>query len=186
MDVSMKKVFGLALKAPASKPFFFIAKNPLWPRLRALLEEKGVAVEEDDLLMSCEFRRQGRSIIRINGSAVTRGLLREIGGLLVDVHGQSEHLSLFDKKHHLDYLDAYAHCTDKKVEFGESAWRLYAMQDDLGKLKQAVAERAHRQEILSYQHDEIARGQAQGRRRRSTGAETQSDGIMREAQGAGL
>jgi len=136
---------------------FFIAKNPLWPRLRELLEEKGIAVEEDDLVMSCEFRRQGRSVIRINGSAVTRGLLREIGRLLVDIHGQSEHLSLFDKKHHLDYLDAYAHCTDKRIEFGESASRLYALKDELAKLKQAVAERVHRQEILRYQNDEITR-----------------------------
>ncbi len=136
---------------------FFIARNPLWPRLRALLEEKGVAVEEGDLVMSCEFRRQGRSIMRVNGSTVTRNLLRKIGRLLVDIHGQSEHLSLFDRKHHLDYLDAYAHCADKRSECGESASRLYALEDDLKKLKQAVAERTHRQEILRYQNDEITR-----------------------------
>ena len=136
---------------------FFLAKNPLWPRLKSLLEEKGVAVEEGDLLMSCEFRRQGRTVIRINGSAVTRALLREVGGLLVDVHGQSEHLSLFDKRHHLDYLDAYAHAGDMRSQFGESASRLYALQDELEKLRQAVAERAHRREILRYQNDEITR-----------------------------
>jgi len=136
---------------------FFIATNPLRPRLKELLEEKGVAVEEDDLVMSCEFRRQGRAVIRINGSAVTRGMLREIGGLLVDVHGQSEHLSLFDKRHHLDYLDAYAHCGDSRVQFGESASRLYALEDELEKLRHAAAENAHRQEILRYQNDEIKR-----------------------------
>jgi DNA repair protein RecN (Recombination protein N) len=136
---------------------FFIAKNPLWPRLRELLEEKGVAVEEDDLVMSCEFRRQGRAIIRINGSAVTRSLLREIGGLLVDVHGQSEHLSLFDKKHHLDYLDAYAHCNDARTQFGENTSRLYTLEEELEKLKRAAVESAHRQEILRYQNDEIKR-----------------------------
>jgi len=136
---------------------FFLAKNPLWPRLKSLLEEKGVAVEEDDLLMSCEFRRQGRTVIRINGSAVTRALLREVGGLLVDVHGQSEHLSLFDKRHHLDYWDAYAHAGDMRSQCGDSASRLYALQDELEKLRQAVAERAHRREILRYQNDEITR-----------------------------
>jgi DNA repair protein RecN (Recombination protein N) len=116
-----------------------------------------VAVEEDDLVMSCEFRRQGRSVIRINGSAVTRSLLREIGGLLVDIHGQSEHLSLFDKKHHMDYLDAFAHCQNERARFGESAARLYSLQEEMNKLKQAVAERAHRQEILHYQDYEIIR-----------------------------
>ena len=57
---------------------FFIAKSGLWPALRALLEEKGIAVEEDDLVVNCEFRRQGRAVLRVNGSAVTRSLLREI------------------------------------------------------------------------------------------------------------
>lgn len=136
---------------------FFISKNPLWPHLRELLEEKGVAVEEDDLVMSCEFRRQGRSVMRVNGSAITRSLLREIGGLLVDIHGQSAHLSLFDKKHHLDYLDAYAHCNDKRAWFAEAVVRLYALEAELEAMKRAEAERSHRQEILRYQNDEIKR-----------------------------
>jgi serine/threonine-protein kinase len=38
---------------------------------------------------------------------VTRAILRQIGRLLVDIHGQSEHLSLLDTKYHLDFLDAY-------------------------------------------------------------------------------
>ena len=141
---------------------FFIAKSAAWPALRALLEEKGIAVEEDDLVVNCEFRRQGRAVLRVNGSAVTRGLLREIGALLVDIHGQSEHLSLFDKKHHLDYLDTYAHCNDQRVEFEDTAAKLYALEAELETLKHAEAERSHHQEILRYQNDEIKRAKLKG------------------------
>ena len=136
---------------------FFISKSPLWPHVRELLEDKGVAVEEDDLVVSCEFRRQGRAVLRINGNAVTRSLLREVGSLLVDIHGQSEHLSLFDKRNHLAYLDAYARCAECKTGFAEDVAQLYALENELKSLKQAEAERSHCQEILSYQHDEITR-----------------------------
>ena len=136
---------------------FFISKNPLWPRVRALLEEKGVAVEEDDLVLSCEFRRQGRSVIRINGSAVNKSLLREVGALLVDVHGQSEHLSLFDKRHHPGLPGRLRACAGQARKIRRERHALYALTDELEKLLQAEAERAHRQEILHYQGDEIRR-----------------------------
>jgi DNA repair protein RecN (Recombination protein N) len=136
---------------------FFLAKHTAWPRLRDTLEEKGVEIDEDDLVMSGAFRRQGRAVLRINGSAVNRSLMREVGELLVDIHGQSQHLSLFNKKNHLDFLDAYAHTIEKRVQFAESTTLLYEMQEKLSKMKLEISERAHRQEILQYQCEEIIR-----------------------------
>jgi DNA repair protein RecN (Recombination protein N) len=141
---------------------FFVSRNPIWGQVRALLEEKGVSVEEDDLVTTCEFRRQGRGVLRINGGAVTRNLLREVGSFLVDIHGQSEHLSLFNKKNHLNYLDAYAHCEGQKMEFGEQVSNLLSLQGDLDKLTREANERTHRQEILQYQIEEISRAKLKG------------------------
>ena len=81
-------------------------------QLREFLAEKGLWDDEETLVIKCAFRRQGRSIIRVNGQAVTKGLLHQIERFLVDIHGQSEHLSLLDKKYHLDFLDSYAHTLD--------------------------------------------------------------------------
>ncbi len=136
---------------------FLLSKSPRWKALRTFLEEKGVSVEEDDLVATCEFRRQGRGVLRINGGAVTKGLLREVGGLLVDIHGQSEHLSLFNKKNHLAYIDAYAHVEEQKTQFGENVSRLLQLQNEFDSIQKAAAERAHREEILHYQIDEINR-----------------------------
>ncbi|MCL2615811.1 MAG: AAA family ATPase, partial [Dehalococcoidia bacterium] len=136
---------------------FSLPDNALLTHLRVLLEQNGVALDDDVLLMSCEFRRQGRTVMRINGSAVTRALLREISALLLDVHAQSQHLSLFDKKQHLSFLDAYADVATQRGIFAENATRLYALQDELLKLRHAETESVHRQEILRYQHDEICR-----------------------------
>ncbi|MCL2281254.1 MAG: AAA family ATPase, partial [Dehalococcoidia bacterium] len=136
---------------------FSLPNNSLLSRLHALLEYNGVVAEDGVLLISCDFRRQGRAVLRINGSAVTRALLREIGTLLVDVHAQSQHLSLFDRRQHLNYLDAYADTMAQRAAFAERAACLYVLQDELAKLRQAETERVRRQEILHYQHDEISR-----------------------------
>ena len=50
----------------------------------------------------------GHSINKINGMTVTLGVLREITGLLVDVHGQHDHQSLLNKNRHLEFLDEFA------------------------------------------------------------------------------
>ena len=48
-----------------------------------------------------------RSISKINGETVTSARLREITGLLIDIHGQHEHQSLLYHARHLEILDEY-------------------------------------------------------------------------------
>ena len=136
---------------------FSLDKNPLLPHLCDLLKQNGIAADEDTVIMSCEFRRQGRTVLRVNGNAVPRALLREIGSLIVDVHAQSQHLSLFDRRQHINYLDAYAGSMPQRIAFAENTMRLYALQDALSNIHKAASEHLHRQEMLRYQHDEITR-----------------------------
>ncbi len=123
--------------------------------LRELLIEKGLEADEETLVINCELRRQGRSIIRVNGRAVAKGLLQQIGRLLVDVHGQSEHLSLLDRKRHLDFLDSYAHNLDLRSDFGAKALELNKAEQELKALVRSEEELARREELLRFQIDEI-------------------------------
>ncbi|MFH1169382.1 MAG: DNA repair protein RecN [Chloroflexota bacterium] len=125
--------------------------------LGELLAEKGLAGEGDTLAINCELRRQGRSVLRVNGNAVPRGLLRQIGRLLVDIHGQSQHLSLLDQKFQLDFLDIYGHNTELRQEFGDRASELFKTDQELRALAEASRDLARRQEFLRFQADEIAR-----------------------------
>jgi len=63
---------------------------------------------EDYVSLYREVRSTGRSVARINGVTVTLDVLREVGAALVDIHGQSEHLSLLNSRFHLDLIDRYA------------------------------------------------------------------------------
>jgi DNA repair protein RecN (Recombination protein N) len=133
------------------------AKSPL----RSLLMEKGLAADEDTLLLSCDFRRQGRTTPRVNRQAVSRALLKEIGSILVDIHGQSEHLSLLNKSHHLDYLDAYAHTLEKRHTFSAKALELHQMEREIQSLSRDEQELARHIELLNFQIDEIKRAELQ-------------------------
>jgi len=136
---------------------FTLPDNESLPQLRELLAEKGLKSDEENLVISCEFRRQGRSIVRVNGQAVTRGLLRQIGCLLIDIHGQSEHLSLLDRKYQLDFLDAYGHTTDLRHSFSAKVTELYKLEQELKALVEEEKDAARREEFLRFQLDEIRR-----------------------------
>ncbi len=125
--------------------------------LKTLLVEKGLPAEEDTLLLSSEFRRQGRSILRVNRQAVPRGLLSQIGRFLIDIHGQSEHLSLLDRSYQLDFLDAYGHNLELRYSFSGKAETLAQLEQETRVLIAAEKDRARREEFLRFQIDEIKR-----------------------------
>jgi DNA repair protein RecN (Recombination protein N) len=138
---------------------FTLPDNESLPQLRELLAEKGLKSDEDNLVISCESKRQGRSVVRVNGHAVPRGLLRQIGRLLIDIHGQSEHLSLLDTKYHLDFLDAYGHTIDLRYSFSAKVAELYKLEQELKALVEAEKDAARREEFLRFQLDEIRRAE---------------------------
>lgn len=79
-----------------------------------------VDVEDGQIIISRRISN-GKSLIKINGQTITASVLKEISGLLIDVHGQRDYESLVHTQKHLDILDSFA-------------------GDETGKLKEKVAE----------------------------------------------
>ena len=123
--------------------------------LQALLESEGLQDDPTALTLGREIRREGRSICRVNGRTVSLGLMRAIGELLVDVHGQSEHLSLLRVKEHLNLLDRYAQTEVLRQEFQHAFGTLLAVRRELAELRERERDAARRSEMLAFQIDEI-------------------------------
>ena len=123
--------------------------------LQALLESEGLRDEPTALTLGREIRREGRSICRVNGRTVSLGLMRAIGELLVDVHGQSEHLSLLRVKEHLNLLDRYAQTEVLRQEFQQAFGTLLAVRRELAELRERERDAARRSEMLAFQINEI-------------------------------
>jgi DNA repair protein RecN (Recombination protein N) len=124
--------------------------------VREMLAEKGLATEEG-VILTCDFRRQGRTTPRVNRQAVARSLLKDIGAALVDIHGQSQHLSLLRKEQHREFLDAFAHTLDLRRDFGMKVGELHDMEREIKSLSRSEQEIARQTELLNFQIDEIKR-----------------------------
>ena len=74
----------------------------------ALLDEQGIdPCEDGQLILRRVIKSSGTGQNQVNGCAVTLGLMKEVGRLLVDMHGPHDHQSLFDEDFQLEFLDGY-------------------------------------------------------------------------------
>jgi DNA repair protein RecN (Recombination protein N) len=132
-------------------------------RLAPLLAENGLEGDDPEwLVLAREVRANGRSIARINGRSAPVALMAEVGGLLVDVHGQGEHLSLLREREHIGLLDRYAGLAEQQNEVADLVGRLRRVRRDLESLRQGERERVRRIDLLSYQVEEISAAQLRG------------------------
>ena len=77
------------------------------PEKLRLLKEFDVHPDGDGTVIISKKIMPSRSLSKINDETVTAGKLRDITGLLIDIHGQHEHQSLLYKSKHLEILDRY-------------------------------------------------------------------------------
>ncbi|MCK5644467.1 MAG: DNA repair protein RecN, partial [Gammaproteobacteria bacterium] len=94
-------------------------------------------------------------VARVNGRTVNLTLLRSLGELLIDLHGQSEHLSLLRVKNHLGLLDRFAEIDKELDDYLQTYGELRAVRKELKELRQVESEAARRVELLNFQVDEI-------------------------------
>ncbi len=120
-----------------------------------ILEREGLLDDVGFCVLAREIRREGRNICRINGRTVNLGLLTKLGGRLVDVHGQSEHLSLLRVKEHLHLLDRFAQDESNLASYRDSYQQYLAIHRELEELKAREQDAARRTEFLTYQINEI-------------------------------
>lgn len=111
--------------------------------------------DPDTLILARELRREGRNVCRVNGRAVSLRVLREIGQNLVDIHGQTEHLSLMRVREHVDLLDRYGELWPLRDQLAALVGQLRQVRRELADLRRDERELARRVDLLQYQVNEI-------------------------------
>ena len=133
----------------------FELDNVTLEALRPLLEQEGLLEDERFLTLSREIRSEGRSIARVNGRSVSLGIQSDVGAVLVDVHGQSEHLSLLKVKSHRELLDRFAGNSELLQDYQKQFRVWSALENELQDLKQLQTNADERTDILRYQIGQI-------------------------------
>lgn len=124
-------------------------------RALELLGRHGVAPEDDTLVVAREWLAGGRSLARLGGRVVPLAALQQLGELLVDIHSQSEHLSLLRPSEQLGLLDAYAGLGDTLSAYRAVLAELRAVQQAIAALTGDERELARRIDLLRFQVSEI-------------------------------
>jgi DNA repair protein RecN (Recombination protein N) len=140
-------------RATVEATFRFPERNKL--AIREVLAREELLDEEDFVTLTREIRREGRSTSRVNGHSASVNLMRELGAFLVDIHGQSEHLSLLNIKHHIDLLDRFANDEVERSTYQALYRTLQAVRKDLASLRQSEVDALRKTDLLTFQAGEI-------------------------------
>lgn len=127
-------------------------------KITELCEQYGLPISDGQLVISRELAVKGRNVVRINGQLTTINILRELGYYLVDIHGQNDQQILMDQDRQIDLVDNYAPEQFKKELAGYQAnfatWE--KLSDRLNHLQSDAQELAQKQDILTFQSEELS------------------------------
>lgn len=141
-----------AQQASATAIFSPPADHAVW----ALLDEKGLGYQRDeDLVLRRQLSADGRSRAFVNDQATGVAALKELGALLLEVHGQHETVGLLDPRTHRGLLDAFGGVSTAGASASWSAWR--AARERVAALRQQAATAAAEIEELTLRLAELDR-----------------------------
>ncbi len=127
-------------------------------RLKSFFDEFGIEPEEDGtLIISREFTLGGKNSCRINGKIATVSMLKHIGELLIDIHGQHDNQSLLRTDSHIDLLDSFG---DESIhvlknKYSDSLNKYREIKNRLKLLSGDKNDRERKIDFLKFQIDEI-------------------------------
>lgn len=126
------------------------------PRVLSTLADLGYEIESgDSLLIMRTLHQDGKTQCKINGQPATVSMLKNISGMLINVHGQHDSQQLLSAEKHLGYIDLYGGLGQALSEYQTEFARLREINDRIGALSADEAEKAHKTDLLTYQINEI-------------------------------
>ena len=124
------------------------------------LRENGLGPDEDgNLLLQREISGDGKNACRINGRPVTVAQLRQIGGDLLNIHGQHDGAQLLDEEQHGAYLDRFGQTETPLDAYKQSYAVLSDLREQIKALRMDEAEKARRVDSLRFQINELERAE---------------------------
>lgn len=145
---------------------FLLALDGYGRRVARWLEEHLPQVLEDsqlgdgegdelELILTRGLTREGRSRALVNHRPVTQRVLRELAGLMVEIHGQNDHQALFEPSEQLRLLDTFGELEDRLAGYRERRARWIELDEKLVRFETGEAERLQRLDLLRFQAREL-------------------------------
>lgn len=143
-------------------------------------ELKNFDIEPDEdgkILITRKLSLNSKGYIKINSVAYTASVLRQIAGVLINIHGQHDNQALLDAERHCDFIDAVAENGDIIADYRDEFAKLNLIIKELKVLQNDNTDKQSKTELLEYQIKElenadIKEGEIEGLKKRLLVAET--------------
>ncbi len=126
--------------------------HPMWHTDFAFSD---VLDPSDVVILSRQISANGRSRCHINGRLVNLKQLQALGTLLVDIHGQHEHQSLFRTETHLKLLDDFGGSSEARQQVGKIYTQLRALQQEAASVADTLAASEREKDLLEFEIKEL-------------------------------
>lgn len=127
----------------------------LSPEVETKLDELGIDHENDEITVTREISADGGSVARINSRTASASLLKEIGEMLINIHGQHDNQILLDSEKHLQILDDFGGDNSLLESYRVTFRELQQTARRLGELKKQEQSRLERSRTLNEIIDDI-------------------------------
>lgn len=121
-----------------------------------LLASLALPCETDSsLLITRIMTKDGRNVCRVNGAPATVSMLKRVGSVLINIHGQADNQKLMSPELHYTYIDAVAENGDVLSRYRDAYAELMDLNSEIKRLTVDDAAKARQIDLLKYQTDEL-------------------------------
>lgn len=119
------------------------------------LDDNGYSADQEGQVIISRTLSSSGNVVKINGKPATVGILKDIGQLLVNIHGQHDNQSLLNPQNHCGYIDLLAENDEEITEYYEEFKKLNSIRKELISLETDEDEKLRKTELLKYQINEL-------------------------------
>ena len=123
--------------------------------ISAKLYELGISHDDDEITITREISADGGSVARINGRTSSVSVLKEIGSMLINIHGQHDNQTLLDSEQHIKILDSFSSDDELISQYQAEFRQLQSTARRLGEYKKNENIKVYKMRSLSEILDEI-------------------------------
>ena len=119
------------------------------------LDELGISHDNEEITVTREISADGGSVSRINSRTASAAMLKEIGSMLINIHGQHDNQILLDSEKHMSILDSFGDDDSLLEDYRDSFHELQKTARQLGELKKLEKNNIERRRYLNEIIDDI-------------------------------
>ncbi len=118
------------------------------------LENMGIECD-GTVILSRSIKKDGKNICSVNGNPVTVSMLKNIGNLLINIHGQHDSQALLQPENHCSFIDFFGKNEDILQKYSQSFNKLTEINSQIKAIDTSEQEKARKIDILTYQIKEL-------------------------------